>query len=687
MAIQSNELKELRVAGILDELSCFCFPYECKFLELNIVNYIEDMEIFRPQLLFVESAWHGKRNQWYKKIYNLSIEIREILNWCDINKVPTVFWNKEDPIHFDTFLGIASKFDYVYTTDMDCVPLYKRLLKHNRVGVLPFAVSPYSFNPLEKYARNEKTCFAGNYYALQPERCDDFEKIFDLCSEISGVDIYDRNAYPGNPDYMFPDKYKGNIVGSLPMNKIDIAYKGYLYGITMNTVKYSSTMEARRIFELMACNTISLSNPCTAIKNLFGDLVIVWENEDQFKNELDKVKNIPYYREKRCLLALRKVMIQHTYEERMFKVCQDVFGWERNDQGPKICAFSVVKSNDEIYRVIKNWKRQNYRSELVLIMNHELKKDIEPMMDEDVLLIEQTSYTSIIDYSCADYYCYLSPNNYYGANYLTDLIVATKYAANPIIGKGSYFKNIAGVYSLENQKLAYSIINHLKGDRCIVQKHIAEYCYNKNTDYNNLNIEGFVGTSVDFFNFCENEYSEVCEYVEDCQIEEGYSIEEIYNICDALPNHKYYTMQERWTGKEFLRDAILEPRRLKYLEFQEEWGCLRKKISDGKVFYTQLTRNFEVKTYDIDKYIRIYIDGEIRGNASIVMHFLDNTGTLVRKSWPKMGMDLRIPIPENAESFYFSIALSDQSSILFKEIIINAFSTKNINLKDIITEG
>ncbi len=32
------------MAGILDELSCFCFPYECKFLELDVVNYIEDME-------------------------------------------------------------------------------------------------------------------------------------------------------------------------------------------------------------------------------------------------------------------------------------------------------------------------------------------------------------------------------------------------------------------------------------------------------------------------------------------------------------------------------------------------------------------------------------------------------------------------------------------------------------------
>ena len=62
------DLKELRVAGILDELSCFCFPYECRFLELDTSGYIEALKDFHPQLLFVESAWHGLQNHWYRKI-------------------------------------------------------------------------------------------------------------------------------------------------------------------------------------------------------------------------------------------------------------------------------------------------------------------------------------------------------------------------------------------------------------------------------------------------------------------------------------------------------------------------------------------------------------------------------------------------------------------------------------------
>lgn len=102
----SHNLKELRVAGILDELSCFCFPYECKFLELDIVNYIERMEEFKPQLLFIESAWHGLKNHWYTKVYNLSIEIREILIWCREHKVPTVFGIKKIQFILTLFWGL-----------------------------------------------------------------------------------------------------------------------------------------------------------------------------------------------------------------------------------------------------------------------------------------------------------------------------------------------------------------------------------------------------------------------------------------------------------------------------------------------------------------------------------------------------------------------------------------------------
>ena len=48
-----SKLRELRVAGILDELSRTCFPYECRFLELDTKNWEKQIISFQPQMLLL----------------------------------------------------------------------------------------------------------------------------------------------------------------------------------------------------------------------------------------------------------------------------------------------------------------------------------------------------------------------------------------------------------------------------------------------------------------------------------------------------------------------------------------------------------------------------------------------------------------------------------------------------------
>ena len=66
--------------------------------------------------------------------------LQALVQHCRDAGVPTVFWNKEDPPHFEDFLDTARLFDHVFTTDAECVPAYRERLGHDRVGVLPFAV-------------------------------------------------------------------------------------------------------------------------------------------------------------------------------------------------------------------------------------------------------------------------------------------------------------------------------------------------------------------------------------------------------------------------------------------------------------------------------------------------------------------------------------------------------------------
>lgn len=80
-----------------------------------------------------------------------------------------VFWNKEDPIYTDTFMPAAKCADFVFTTDIDCIRKYKERLKHDRVYLLHFAAQPQKHNPVEKFTRKDKFCFAGAYYHRYPK--------------------------------------------------------------------------------------------------------------------------------------------------------------------------------------------------------------------------------------------------------------------------------------------------------------------------------------------------------------------------------------------------------------------------------------------------------------------------------------------------------------------------------------
>src|SRR5699024_11732130 len=54
-----------------------------------------------------------------------SSEVTDLLAECRKRGIPTVFWNKEDPPHFDDFLPLAKLFDVVFTSDVRLVNEYR----------------------------------------------------------------------------------------------------------------------------------------------------------------------------------------------------------------------------------------------------------------------------------------------------------------------------------------------------------------------------------------------------------------------------------------------------------------------------------------------------------------------------------------------------------------------------------
>ncbi|WP_018237836.1 glycosyltransferase [Ensifer sp. BR816] len=438
--LKVDDGRRLRIAGVMDEFTVHSYDPECTLLQLHPEGWRQQLTEFGPDLLFIESAWKGLDGLWQTKISNNGSEILEIIAWCRDNNTPSLFWNKEDPVHFSTFIPIAKCVDYVFTTDIDCIPKYKEAVGHERVYLLPFAAQPSVHNPIEMYDRKDAFNFAGSYYLRYPERQRDFSALIDAVGSLRSVEIYDRNFDNPHPHYTFPDKYSPMILGRLPFSEIDKAYKGYRYGINMNTIKQSQTMFARRVFELLASNTVVVSNFSRGVRLLFGDLVVSSDEAAELRRRLEAICKTEVGYRKFRLLGLRKVMSEHTYADRLNYIRSTLSGQAQPPKQPRIALFAVAHTPEEYSLHMENFSRQRYPNKFLIVLKR-YSGNSSTKIDS---IVECTNEDSCVEYiknvGNDAWVGLLHSEDYYGPEYLTDLQLAQRYSSAMAFGKASRYQ-------------------------------------------------------------------------------------------------------------------------------------------------------------------------------------------------------------------------------------------------------
>lgn len=429
-------LKSLRVAVIMDEFTWRSYSPEADMLQLTPEGWHEELRGFKPDMLFVESAWRGKDELWTNTVHKAPPALIDILHWCRKHDVPTVFWNKEDPIHFETFIDIASLFDFVFTYDFHCVSKYKMLLKHDNVYYLPMGVQPTMFNPIEKYKRKDAFCFAGSYYKRYPERTRDLDEYITHLPEIKPVEIFDRQYGKNDPNYMFPDKYLPFIKGNLPYDQIDKAYKGYKYSINLNSLKQAQSL-ARRVYELMACNTLVISNFSRGVHSQMGELTILSDSAKEIIRRITELEAEPCGADKLRLAALRKVMLESTYQDRLAYIVAKVCGVKVPVLLPAVYVVARVETQEQAEAVWESYARQSYAEKQLLLISDTVCGTFRKGQGVRVLSPAEAS-AALAELPEQAWLACFAPEDYYGSNYLMDIMLAARYGTTQVIGKACF---------------------------------------------------------------------------------------------------------------------------------------------------------------------------------------------------------------------------------------------------------
>ncbi|MDL2246064.1 hypothetical protein LJB96_00445 [Methanobrevibacter sp. OttesenSCG-928-K11] len=374
---------DIKVALISDQFTYDSYKYEFEIIEISPENWLEQFKKEKPELFFCESAWQGycfgQSGAWAGKIEKLDENgenraiLFDILKYCNEKNIPTIFWNKEDPVYYSSsgkyFTDTATRFDYIFTSAEETIKDYKKDYNHPNVYSLMFAGQPKLFNPLNLSDEEiNDVVFAGSYYKHHEERMKNSDLIFDkIISQNINLRIYDRTYNENIAHIGFPEKYKKYTLPSIDYKDTSKIYKKMKWGININTITKSETMFARRVFELALTNTNIISNYSLGMKEIFKNNIFIIEDDDF------PILTEPY--EEKRLNNLYNSLENHTYAKR-WKQILDTINFPYKEENKEITVIFLVESEKEIENAYKKYNEINYsQKRLKLILEDELDID------------------------------------------------------------------------------------------------------------------------------------------------------------------------------------------------------------------------------------------------------------------------------------------------------------------------
>lgn len=638
-------LKQLRVAIIADKFTVGSYAPECVLLEVTPSDWETELEKFKPHLMFIESAWQGKDGLWSRKIDRYSPELDSLCKYCRTNNIPIVFWNKEDPVYTDAFMTAAGYADYVFTTDIDCIPVYKARLSHDRVYHLHFAAQPKLHNPIEKYDRLDKFCFAGAYYHKYKERSRIFDSFSDEFISGRGFDIYDRNFGSALPEHAFPQKYAPYILGRLDSSEIDKAYKGYCFGVNMNSISNSQTMFARRVFEMLASNTVTVGNYSRGLVNYFGDLTISTDSAETVRIKLDKYAGDTQSYRKYRLRGLRAALSDNLYEDRLSYICEKVFGSVMKEPLPCVTVYSDASSDEDIERVRRMFSAQTYENKALVFLNGKNKPD------------------------AAGYAAFFSPDDLYCENYLTDMMLTLRYYpdANGIC-KAVYYKKDGEKTVLHDGGTVYKNAPSLVMRRGIVKSELAESVPLEADTV----IESGDIFSVDEFNYCCECRGECPDAADMVIADTGIPSDMIRKTAENAKKTETDKKTLRFSGEELARSQL--PEKLN-VNFTAENGKLKitSRLEDGHHEYIYVKRTmFKTSERLISGKLPVQFMGGGKLDLICVVLCFDMLGKKTGALYPHLNRYELLELPEGTHSCEIGFRPKGPGEAEIREVLIGA---------------
>lgn len=464
---RKKPFSNFRVGVIFDDFSWTAWQGEFTLVELTPDNW--ESEINHIDFLFIESAWQGNQGAWRYQIVGSnapSTGIIELVEKCNAKGIPTVFWNKEDPEHFSDFISTACLFDYVATTDSECLEKYEEYPGFKgRVFSLPFAAQPSVHNPMRDQisARHQigDVCFAGTYFRHKfTDRREQMDLLLNAGIEASknlhsALTIYSRNESV-DEKYSFPQPFGNWVVDALPYSQMLSAYRGYKVFLNVNTVTVSPTMFSRRALELLASGTPVVSTDSLGLRTFFQETEICIVKDPKHASQvIESLVRSPLSRDVMVHKAQRTIWENHTYSHRAARLL-DVIGFQSDNnvtEKPHVSVIMPTMRAENLAFAVEQIRAQVGVELEILVATHgfSVEKDRYPgiqFLEFPKEIPLGACLNALVEQAQGQYVAKMDDDDLYGPNYLRDQINALRYSGATVVGKQASYLYIENTEEL-----------------------------------------------------------------------------------------------------------------------------------------------------------------------------------------------------------------------------------------------
>lgn len=353
-------------------------------LKLSDIPIIENLLVkkyseFYIEFLFIESFWEGNNRTWKfwdnKEKYEM---VEYIIKITKKRFIKNILYNKEDPIHYNSFLPIAQKVDFVLTSASEMIPKYKKNGVKNVIHS-KFFIDGKLFNGFKETKVEEKIFFAGSYYPKYKERSKFMDINFPKLKEDFSLYIYDRNIKEEITPNKYPSKLKKYVKsGGKQIEEIVKETQRYKYAINMNSVIDSETMIARRVYEQIALGKIVISNYSKSIENAKLD-GLIFDKDNIYENIKNKMQLVPNEYSDRVIRSL-KILRNNAAYILYFEINEKLENNRFKENFPYI--YARIKNLEDYFKLLKIVLQSKFKFfKLLINTTDDIKKIIKQMQN------------------------------------------------------------------------------------------------------------------------------------------------------------------------------------------------------------------------------------------------------------------------------------------------------------------